>query len=453
MWTGPRSSKRSPQTDCPPWTRTDVVALIAYADEAAAQAALDQKAIQGYYVVAEDYATSGRVRLVYADRAPTGVAQRTFRDYLQANLVRDLPVDVARRLTAGADFVLPKADGGRQPMDFSLFINAFMPAILGFGFILTIFTTSGYLMQAVVEEEEPHHGSADHLHVLRAVDCGQILGISLVGLTQVGGWALMIAGGLLWGRTRYEWLGNIQISGEMIWMLVLVMLPAYLMFGSFMVAIGATVAEASEGQQVTGFLTLPAMMPFWFVAVFLQNPNSPLAVGLSLFPLTAARGHQHPSGDGDAAGLAACLGVCHSDDQRGGGHVAGRSGPLPWASFSMANGCPGDGCWACSGKGPPHESQSAHCVAGDPQRVITKFTQRFVLVCGLWHAGLWIAGPCWGSTWSAVRPGMVDQLATAAATLPRRLCGPERADHPRDSGHSAPQSDPGGGCPADPPGR
>ncbi|MBP7964859.1 MAG: ABC transporter permease, partial [Caldilineaceae bacterium] len=138
----------------PPVAADDAVALIAYADETAAQAALDRGEIQGYYVVAEDYATTGRVRLVYADRAPTGVAQRTFRDFLQANLVRDLPVEVARRLTAGADFVLPKADGGRQPMDFSLFINAFMPAILGFGFILTIFTTSGYLMQAVVEEKE-----------------------------------------------------------------------------------------------------------------------------------------------------------------------------------------------------------------------------------------------------------------------------------------------------------
>lgn len=272
----------------PPVDADDAVALIAYADEAAAKAALDSETIQGYYVVAEDYATSGRVRLVYADRSPTGVAQRTFRDFLQANLVRDLPVDVARRLTAGADFVLPKADGGRQPMDFSLFINAFMPAILGFGFILSIFTTSGYLMQAVVEEKENRTMEV----LITSISSGQliagkILGISLVGLTQVGGWALMVAGGLLWGRTRFEWLGNIQISGEMVWVLALVMLPAYLMFGSFMVAIGATVAEASEGQQITGFLTLPAMMPFWFVAVFLQNPNSPLAVGLSLFPLTA----------------------------------------------------------------------------------------------------------------------------------------------------------------------
>ena len=116
-----------PPDRLPPVAANDAVALIAYADEAVAQAALDRGEIQGYYVVAENYATSGHVRLVYADRAPTGVAQRTFRDYLQANLVRDLPVEVARRLTAGADFVLPKADGGRQPMDFSLFINAFMP--------------------------------------------------------------------------------------------------------------------------------------------------------------------------------------------------------------------------------------------------------------------------------------------------------------------------------------
>ena len=277
-----------PPDRLPPVAADEAVALIRYADEAAAQSALDAGTIQGYYVVAEDYFISGQVRLVYAERAPTGLAQRTFRDFLQANLVRDLPEEVARRLTAGADYVLPRADGGRQPRDLSLFINAFMPAILGLGFIIAIFTTSGYLMQAVVEEKENRTMEV----LLTSLSSGQliagkILGISLVGLTQIGGWTLVLAGGLLWGRTRYEWLGNLHISGEVVLVLLTVMVPAYLMFGSFMVAIGATVAEASEGQQVTGFLTLPAMIPYWFLPLFLGNPNSPLALGLSFFPLTA----------------------------------------------------------------------------------------------------------------------------------------------------------------------
>jgi ABC-2 type transport system permease protein len=54
-----------------------------------------------------------------------------------------------------------------------------------------------------------------------------------------------------------------------------------------MAAIGSTVTEEREGQQVAGLFTLPVMAPYWFAAQLMGNPNGPLAVGLSYFPLTA----------------------------------------------------------------------------------------------------------------------------------------------------------------------
>jgi ABC-2 type transport system permease protein len=277
-----------PPERMPPLDADERVPILRLDDESAAQQALSAGEIQGYYVVAGDYFTSGDVRLVYMDREPSSLAQRTFRDFLQANLVRDLPADVARRLTEGAEFILPQADGSRQPMDFSLFLNAFMPAILGFAFIIAIFTTSGYLMQAVVEEKENRT-----MEVLVTslspgkLIAGKIVGISLVGLTQIGVWTAILLTALVAASTQFAWLGNLHLSADIFWILLTVMVPAYVMFGAFMVAIGATVAEASEGQQVTGFITLPAMIPFWFLPFFLENPDSPLALALSFFPLTA----------------------------------------------------------------------------------------------------------------------------------------------------------------------
>lgn len=291
-------AQRMPQRDA-----AEIVPILLLADETAARSALAAGEIQGYYVVAPHYFSSGDVRLVYTDREPSSVAQRTFRDFLQANVVRDLPADVARRLTDGAAFMLPQPDGSRRPMDFSLFLNAFMPAILGFAFIIAIFTTSGYLMQAVVEEKENRT-----MEVLVTslspgkLITGKILGISLVGLTQVGAWTAIVAAGVLIGRTRFEWLGNLTFTAELFWILLIVMVPAYVMFGSFMVAIGATVAEASEGQQVTGFLTLPAMLPYWMLPVFLENPDSPLSLILTFFPLTAPVTVSIRAGAGDIPG-------------------------------------------------------------------------------------------------------------------------------------------------------
>ncbi len=188
-------------------------------------------------------------------------------------------------------------------MDFSLFLNAFMPAILGFGFIVAIFTTSGYLMQAVVEEKENRTMEVlvTSLSPGRLI-VGKIAGISAVGLTQIGVWTLILLGALTVARTQFPWLDNLQVSGDVIWILLTVMVPAYVMFGAFMVAIGATVAEASEGQQMTGFITLPAMIPYWFLPFFLENPDSPLTVALSLFPLTAPVTVSIRAGVGDISG-------------------------------------------------------------------------------------------------------------------------------------------------------
>jgi len=79
----------------------------------------------------------------------------------------------------------------------------------------------------------------------------------------------------------------VRISFASLGSMLLVLLPAFVMICALMAAVGATVTEASEGQQVMGIFTLPLYLPYMLISVLMQNPNSPLAVGLSLFPLTA----------------------------------------------------------------------------------------------------------------------------------------------------------------------
>ena len=54
-----------------------------------------------------------------------------------------------------------------------------------------------------------------------------------------------------------------------------------------MVAVGATLTDVQEAQQVTSLFTLPLFIPFWFALTLINHPNGPIAVGLSFFPLTA----------------------------------------------------------------------------------------------------------------------------------------------------------------------
>jgi ABC-2 type transport system permease protein len=59
------------------------------------------------------------------------------------------------------------------------------------------------------------------------------------------------------------------------------------MLAALMVAVGATLTDVQEAQQVTSLFTLPLFIPFWFAMTLINHPNGPVAVGLSFFPLTA----------------------------------------------------------------------------------------------------------------------------------------------------------------------
>jgi ABC-2 type transport system permease protein len=64
-------------------------------------------------------------------------------------------------------------------------------------------------------------------------------------------------------------------------------LPAFVMVAGLMATAGATTTDSREAQQVAGYFTLPVVIPYWFIGVLMESPNSPLAIGMSLFPLTA----------------------------------------------------------------------------------------------------------------------------------------------------------------------
>ena len=68
----------------------------------------------------------------------------------------------------------------------------------------------------------------------------------------------------------------------------LLLTPTFIIISAFMAAIGATVTESSEGQQITGLITLPVMVPIMLLNVLMTDPGSPISIFLSLFPLTSA---------------------------------------------------------------------------------------------------------------------------------------------------------------------
>ena len=260
--------------------------LLAFLSEEEAQLALTDEKIQGYYILPEDYLQTGMAELVYNDE-PKGMSQEQFISFLAVNLLTSHPSEVATRITEGTSITVRSADNSREVSEENP-MSILMPFISGLVFFFAIATSSGYLLQAVVEEKENRTMEILVTTVSPGqLMAGKIIGDIAIGFTQLFAWLAFIVLGVWIGRNWVDFLQGVKIPWASLGLMLLVMVPAFVMISALMAAVGATVTEASEGQQVMGMFTMPLYLPYFLVAVLMENPNGPLAVGLSLFPLTA----------------------------------------------------------------------------------------------------------------------------------------------------------------------
>jgi len=262
------------------------VEMVAYTNEVAADDDLQAKKIQAYYIVPQDYLQTGQVDVYYLDKLKGSDAEQ-FTAFLKGNLLANQPSDISNRILEGNDLVIQSVDKSQEASK-NQFINIILPLIAGIVFIVAISTTSGYLIQTVTEEKENRTMEIMVTSVSpNQLMSGKVIADIAIGVTQILVWAGFIVLALIIGKNFLPSLSGIHFSGETIAVIILLMVPAFIMISGMMAAVGATVTEASEGQQIMGLFTIPIWLPYLFIAVFIQNPNSPLAIAMSLFPLTA----------------------------------------------------------------------------------------------------------------------------------------------------------------------
>jgi ABC-2 type transport system permease protein len=261
------------------------IVLQAFTDETSARSALDAGQIQAYYVIPQDYLTTGQLRVVHIKKVQAP-SESQFYDFLAVNLLREQDPLVVQRFTTINNIIVRSVDGSREISNNNWFTIIF-PMIAGIAFVVAMFTSGGYLMQAMVDEKENRTMEV----IITSVSpsqfmTGKIVADISIGLTQIAAWVGFISGAILLTRNEVEILKGIQVSSQTLLLVFAIMLPGFVMVAALMALIGATVAEAREGQQVVGLISLPIWIPYMLTGLLIQNPNSPLAVALSFFPLT-----------------------------------------------------------------------------------------------------------------------------------------------------------------------
>jgi len=148
--------------------------------------------------------------------------------------------------------------------------------------MILVMTGGQMLIRSVVEEK-----SNRVIEVLLSsctanqLMAGKIIGLGLVGLTQM----------LIWGLVAFYFLSGYAITlinFEILLISLIYFILGYLFYSAVFVAIGAPVNSEYEAQQVAGYVSLIMVFPIAFAFLIMQNPDSPLIKILSFVPVFTA---------------------------------------------------------------------------------------------------------------------------------------------------------------------
>lgn len=262
--------------------------FMSYPDINNAQEDLEANLIQAYYVIPEGFPDTRDIELFYLDTPEEG-AQRRFEQFILQNLdvFEGLDPIIQHRLQEGSLITMATLDGSREMRE-DQWIMIIAPAIAGIIFIIVVMTSGGYLLEAVVAEKENRTMEI----VITSVSptqlmAGKTIGNISVGLTQLVIWLVFGWIGLMVGGRFWPVLQDFSIPANVLVIMPMVFLPAFIMVAAIMSTIGVIMTEMREAQQISGLISLLAIIPFYVTTPLMMNPNGPLAIVLSFFPLTA----------------------------------------------------------------------------------------------------------------------------------------------------------------------
>jgi len=154
----------------------------------------------------------------------------------------------------------------------------------------------GYMLTSVSEEKENRSMEMVLTYVNpRTLIIGKLLGVTLVTLTQVLFFAILAGIALL---VLQQTGGNLTLPFGLdftkivfdpltIFFGAAFLIVGFLMFAGFMTATAAAAPSTKEANSFSSVFYIGAFVPFYFVALMVTNPDSPVVKFLTFFPLTS----------------------------------------------------------------------------------------------------------------------------------------------------------------------
>lgn len=160
------------------------------------------------------------------------------------------------------------------------FEKVFFSALIFIMMMMFLVMTSGQLLVRSMVEEKSNRIVEVLMSSCSAKDLmvGKILGLSGLGFTQIGFWALI-------GTTIALKFGVALIALSHALILLIFFVLGYLFYAAILVAAGSPLSTEQEAQQITSYLVIILVIPLIIAMPVMQDPNSLLVSILTFVPL------------------------------------------------------------------------------------------------------------------------------------------------------------------------
>lgn len=266
--------------------------IVSFSGEDEATRALVSGEIAEYFVIPEDYLSTGLITR-YTMQRELETSQSTFeriRAFLVSNLVgTDISPEVLERAKAPLGLTSVRLDENGEVMgDQEPFLQLAVPYIFGLLLMLSIFFASGFLLQSISEEKDSRLMEILLSSVsARQLLAGKVLGLGAAGLFQIAVWVTSIWVFVDVAVSNIPALSGLSITPSVLILALVYYVMGYLLFAVIMAVLGSVGTTARESNSWSSIVAMTAMLPLFFITVMVENPNHMLAVVLTFVPTTA----------------------------------------------------------------------------------------------------------------------------------------------------------------------
>jgi ABC-2 type transport system permease protein len=190
---------------------------------------------------------------------------------LDPNIVRDLRVNLDLKPVKLTE------KGEEQEGDF---LKVFFSAYVFMMMLFMLIVSSGQLLVRSVIEEK-----SNRIIEVLVSSCtptelmaGKVLGLSALGLTQIGFWALIgLAASLQFGLTI--------VAPVTALLLIIYFILGYLLYAAIFIGVGSPVSTEQAAQQITGYLVIILIIPIVMALPAMKNPDALWIKIMTFIPL------------------------------------------------------------------------------------------------------------------------------------------------------------------------